>query len=365
MYLDPVARLRRFNRAVVRAAGALDTSCMGRGRPLGAARVLHLVQPEGTDVAAIRAKLGLDSGLMSRFLRALEREKLIETTPNPADRRRSIARLTPAGEAEVAACLELIRDQATAVLDRAGPRADEALAAMDLIASILNRDQIEIRPADPDAPEAVACMRAYFDELAARVSGFGPKGFTLPDPGSASYRPPTGGFLVAWSDELPVACVSLRPVDARTGEVKRLWVHGSARGQGVARRMMAAIEAEARVLGFTALKLDTNSALTEAVALCRAGGWVEIAPYTPPPRRHLAWQGPLGTEGEDAGTPLAQGAPAKGREKGAGAAAKPQARPKRHPPLAPISVEEASFNGRFTKHQTGALRPRRFSPRST
>ncbi|MES2551264.1 MAG: PadR family transcriptional regulator, partial [Pseudomonadota bacterium] len=44
--LDAIARLRRFNRAVTREVGALDTSFLGRGRTLGAARVLHLIRPE-------------------------------------------------------------------------------------------------------------------------------------------------------------------------------------------------------------------------------------------------------------------------------------------------------------------------------
>ena len=75
--LDDIARLRRFNRAVTREVGALDTSFLGRGRPLGAARVLQLVQPDGTDVALIRERLALDSGLTSRFLRSLEQGGLI------------------------------------------------------------------------------------------------------------------------------------------------------------------------------------------------------------------------------------------------------------------------------------------------
>jgi DNA-binding MarR family transcriptional regulator/GNAT superfamily N-acetyltransferase len=283
MFLDPIARLRRFNRAVVREAGALDTSFLGRGRPLGAARVLHLVRPEGTDVADIRARLGLDSGLMSRFLRALEREKLIESRTDPSDRRRSIAHLTPAGQAEVAAYLAIIHDQSADVLAKAGVRAGEVLAAMDLIATVLNRHQVDISPADPDTPEALACQRAYFDEILVRVSGARPDDFPLPDPHSDSYRPPQGRFLIAWSDELPVACVGLRALDDTTAEVKRLWVHPSARGQGLSRKMMAVIEAEARAMGYQRLKLDTNSALTEAVALYRATGWTDIAPYTTPP----------------------------------------------------------------------------------
>jgi DNA-binding MarR family transcriptional regulator/predicted GNAT family acetyltransferase len=281
--LDPIGRLRRFNRAVTRESGALDTSFLGRGRPLGAARVLHLIRPEGTDVALIRKRLDLDSGLMSRFLRALERERLIETQPDPADRRRSIARLTPAGQEEVAAYETLNNDRAARILARAGSRAAEVMAAMDLIATLLNRDHLDVRQADPDSEAALFCLQSYFDELVARVPAARPEMFVLPDPGANSYSPPHGRFLVAWSDDLPVGCVSLRPLDASTAEIKRLWVHASARGQGLARRLMSAIEEEARSMGHRHLKLDTNSALTEAIALYRNSGWVDIACYTGPP----------------------------------------------------------------------------------
>jgi DNA-binding MarR family transcriptional regulator/predicted GNAT family acetyltransferase len=281
--LDPIARLRRFNRAVTREVGALDTSFLGRGRPLGAARVLQLVQADGTDVALIRDRLELDSGLMSRFLRSLEREGLITTATDPADRRRRIARLTDLGREEMAAYDSLGRDRAARLISRAGTRADEVVAAMDLIATLLNRDQLEIRPADPDSPEVIACWQAYFDELVARVPAARPDMFTLPDPGAESYRPPRGRCLVAWSDDLPVGCVALRPLDPETAEVKRLWVHDSARGQGLARRLMTAIEDEARSMGMTTLRLDTNSALSEALALYRRSGWSDIAPYTGPP----------------------------------------------------------------------------------
>lgn len=280
MFPDPVTRLRRFNRAVTREVGALDTSFLGRGRPLGAARVLQLVTPEGTDIARIREVLELDSGLMSRLLRGLEGEGLVETRSDDADRRRRIAVLTPAGAAELAAYDAMGRDRAQSLLTRAGPQAAQVVAAMDLIATLLNRDHVELRPADPDDPAAQACLRAYFDLLANRVPGVTPDLFPLPDPHADSYRPPHGAFLIAWSDDLPVGCVSLRPLGPGEGEVKRLWVAPDARGQGLARRLMRAIEDQARAMGLTYLKLDTNDALTEAIALYHATGWTEIAPYT-------------------------------------------------------------------------------------
>src|ERR1700748_682460 len=95
----PVARFRRFARAVTLEVGALDTSFLGRGRPLGAARVLNAIGQGRAGVAAVRDYLGLDSGLMSRLLRGLEEEGLIETVAHPEDARRRIARLTKAGRA--------------------------------------------------------------------------------------------------------------------------------------------------------------------------------------------------------------------------------------------------------------------------
>ena len=283
MPLDPIARLRRFNRAVTREVGALDTSFLGRGRPLGMARVLQLVRPEGTDVARIRDRLDLDSGLLSRFLRSLEAEGLIQTETDPADRRRRIARLTPKGQTEMSAYETIGHDRAKRLLARAGSRTDEVIAAMDLIATLLNRDQVELRPADPDSAEARACLTAYFTELAQRIPGLDMGKFPVPDPEADSYRPPQGRFLIAWSDDLPVGCVSLRPLDATTAEVKRLWVADHARGQGLARRLMHAIEEEARAMDLATLKLDTNSALTDALALYRATGWRETPPYTGSP----------------------------------------------------------------------------------
>ena len=77
-----------------------------------------------------------------------------------------------------------------------------------------------------------------------------------------------------------MACVSLRPLESGVAEVKRLWVDPITRGQGLGRRMMRAIETRARDMGFVHLKLDSNTVLTEAVALYRSDGWSETTPYT-------------------------------------------------------------------------------------
>ena len=83
-----------------------------------------------------------------------------------------------------------------------------------------------------------------------------------------------------------LGCVSLKRHDATTGEIKRLWIAPAARGYGLARRLMAAIEDEAHTLGFSGLVLDSNAALTEAIALYSTSGWHETEPYTGFPATH-------------------------------------------------------------------------------
>lgn len=278
--LSDIARLRRFNRAVTREVGALDHSYLGRGRPLGAARVLQLVTEAGTDVALIRDRLALDSGLMSRLLRSLEEEGLVITATDPVDRRRRIARLTPAGAAENAAYRDIGHAAAEATLARAGGQTAALLQAMDLIATQLLHDVTEIVEADPDTPEALTCLAAYYGLLVEAIPDLPADKLPLPLPDAAAYRPPQGVFLLALSDGMPVGCVSLRPLEGVEAEVKRLWVHPDARGQGLARRLMAALETRARATGYQRLKLDSNSALTDAITLYRRMGWADCAPYT-------------------------------------------------------------------------------------
>jgi DNA-binding MarR family transcriptional regulator/GNAT superfamily N-acetyltransferase len=278
---DPVSRVRRFNRAVTSEVGALDTSFLGRGRPLGAARVLNAIGSGQTDIAAIRDYLGLDSGLMSRLLRSLEEEGLVETVANPADARRRIARLTEAGDVEFQAYETLSNAQAEGLLARHS-RPDDLLLAMDLVASSLKRDHIVIEETDPRQEDARYCLGEYYAELARRFR----QGFDVSlsrDPDARDMIRPRGAFMVAMSDGLPIGCVGLKGSGGEIAEIKRLWVAPSARGLGLARRLMTAAEDAARALSIKVLRLDTNSALPEAQQLYRRTGWQEIDRFNDDP----------------------------------------------------------------------------------
>src|SRR5437867_12776403 len=100
MDADAVAQVRRFNRVVSQRIGALDDHFLARDRPLGEARLLWEIGAEGCEVRSLRARLGLDSGYLSRLLRSLERAGLVTVQPGEPDKRVYRARLTPDGRRE-------------------------------------------------------------------------------------------------------------------------------------------------------------------------------------------------------------------------------------------------------------------------
>jgi DNA-binding MarR family transcriptional regulator/GNAT superfamily N-acetyltransferase len=285
--LDPVARFCRFARAVTTEVGALDDSFLGLGRPLGAARVLNAIGQGMGDIGRIRAYLRLDSGLLSRLLRGLEDERVIETHADPLDARRRVAWLTEKGLAEFALYEKLSNERAGRLLD-GHPQREALLAAMDLVATALGRDTVSIEETDPRSAAARHCLGEYYGELARRFE----RGFDVNlsrDPEATAMMRPKGVFLLALSDGLPIGCAGLKGGgrDAVTGEaygeIKRLWIAPAARGLGLGRRIMDHLEDAALSLGMPLLRLDTNSALHEAAALYRRSGWTEIGRFNDDP----------------------------------------------------------------------------------
>src|SRR5919201_3484563 len=98
-----VDQVRRFNRVVTERVGVLNDRFLGRARPLGEARLLWEIGVDGCELRLLRARLGLDSGYLSRLLRSLEAAGLVTVTASDSDRRIRPAHLTAAGRAESAA----------------------------------------------------------------------------------------------------------------------------------------------------------------------------------------------------------------------------------------------------------------------
>jgi GNAT superfamily N-acetyltransferase len=135
---------------------------------------------------------------------------------------------------------------------------------------------------DPDSAAAREAVQRYFDELDARFEdGFDPGEVTEDD--LAELRRPCGAFLVALRAGTPVAGGGVRAYDGQA-EIKRMWVSPTCRGVGLGRRLLQALEDEARVLGHTRVRLDTRGdVLTEAVAMYEKAGYVSIERYNDNP----------------------------------------------------------------------------------
>jgi putative acetyltransferase len=136
------------------------------------------------------------------------------------------------------------------------------------------------------SPESITITRAgltddasrdLIQELNAELSG------AYPQPGANHFSldadevaPGRGAFLIVRREGVPVGCGALRLIDDDTGELKRMYVSPTVRGTGLGRRLVAALEAEARALGVRRLVLETGTRQDAALALYRATGFHPI-----------------------------------------------------------------------------------------
>ena len=291
---DQIEQVRRFNRLVTRRIGVLSDDYLSRGRPLGEARLIFEIGAAGgMGLGRLRNMLGLDSGYMSRLLRSLEAQEMIEVRRKPGDGRAREVVPTARGRKEFAAYDSRSAKFARSMLSPLGEAQRERLvAAMAEIERLIRASFVTIADESPRSADGRWCREQYFAELARRFDG----GFDTAtgDPSdSADLLPPSGSFLVARLDGEPVGCGGLKTLDRETGEIKRVWTAASARGIGVAGRIMQRLEELAKEQGFTRLRLDTNRSLTEAQALYRKLGYHEIGRYNDNPYAHHFFEKPL------------------------------------------------------------------------
>ncbi|OHU30974.1 MarR family transcriptional regulator [Mycobacteroides franklinii] len=276
--------LRSFNRTVTQRIGVLESEYLARDRPLGQSRVLWEIGENGCDIRELRARLGLDSGYLSRLLRALEGAGLIDVNAADGDTRVRTARLTSTGSAELAELDRRSDDLAQSILEPLSANQRRRLAdAMAEVEKLFVASQVQIAIMNTRSPEARYCIRSYFEEIATRLeNGFDPA-LALPA-GDAELSAPAGLFLVATLHEEPVGCGGLkllRNADSiiEAAEIKRVWISPNVRGMGLGKRILTELERQATAHGAHTIRLDTNRALTEAIAMYRSAGYDEVAAF--------------------------------------------------------------------------------------
>jgi ribosomal protein S18 acetylase RimI-like enzyme len=139
-------------------------------------------------------------------------------------------------------------------------------------------------PEPVDSALARGLLDRYYSELAARFPG-GAGAFELANIAAPTteFAPPQGVFLIARLDGRAVGCGAVRTLGAGHAEIKRMWVDPAARGLGVGRGLLGALEGAAVERGFRSVRLDTAAYLVEALALYLSAGYREVPAYNDNP----------------------------------------------------------------------------------
>ncbi|QES06572.1 GNAT family N-acetyltransferase [Streptomyces venezuelae] len=142
---------------------------------------------------------------------------------------------------------------------------------------------MNIQPTPYDHPDAVTLNDAVQAEYAVR---YGDEGDVTPL-AAGMFVPPRGLYLLAYDPEgTPLATGGWRTQDKNDqgyedgdAELKRMYVIPEARGLGLARRILSALESDARAAGRTRMVLETGTAQPEAIALYTSSGYAPCAKF--------------------------------------------------------------------------------------
>jgi GNAT superfamily N-acetyltransferase len=133
-------------------------------------------------------------------------------------------------------------------------------------------------PEQPPASELLFELRVELNDVYASFSRLDNPAL-LPD----ELRPPHGSYLVGYEGDAVLTGGGLRRLADGVAEIKRMFVRPGARSRGVARALLAALEGEARALGYERVRLDTGPKQEHGLALYRSAGYVDVPSYNENP----------------------------------------------------------------------------------
>ena len=268
---DAVAEVRAFNRFYTGQLGILGPRFLATSHTLAEARVLfELAQSEQVEVAALRLRMRIDGGHLSRLLSRLEHRGLIARERSAADGRRQLARLTDAGEKDFAVLDRRSADDTAARLAGLGEAERSRLVAA------LAEVRRLLEPAEPERTVTLRAPRAGelgwivqrhgelyreeydwnadFEALVARI---------VADYAAQHDRAREAAWI-GDVDGAPAGCVLCVRHDGETAKLRLLLVEPRARGLGLGERLVGECIAFARGAGYRALTLWTNDNLVHA-----------------------------------------------------------------------------------------------------
>jgi GNAT superfamily N-acetyltransferase len=150
---------------------------------------------------------------------------------------------------------------------------------------LLSASAVRINEVSPANRDAQYCLTHYFEELTERFEGGFDPARSLIAPVD-EFLPPRGSFLVMRLYGKAVGCGGFKPMSPDAAYLKRMWIAPGARGLGLGRRLLVALEQRARSGGYCKVRLETNESLKEAQQLYRNCGYCEVAPFNDEPYAH-------------------------------------------------------------------------------
>jgi GNAT superfamily N-acetyltransferase len=152
---------------------------------------------------------------------------------------------------------------------------------------------IDFRRLPIDQGDAAMLAQAMRDEISAMYDGMDLDAAHMPKAGAAELGPPSGAFLVGYRAGVPVCCGGVKRLDERHCEIKRMYVAPEARGAGVGRVLLHALEDTARELGYVVARLDTGPRQPGAQHMYESEGYTVIANFNGNPVASFFGEKPL------------------------------------------------------------------------
>ena len=126
---------------------------------------------------------------------------------------------------------------------------------------------------DPIALEDPVIAGLLVEQQAEMASYYGGEGGSGAPPRGEQFLPPAGVFLAARRDGEVIGCGGICRLDDGVAELRRMYVSPLARGLGIGRRLLAALESEALALGYSSIRLETGFRQREAIGLYESAGF--------------------------------------------------------------------------------------------
>lgn len=278
---ETVKRVRAFNRFYTRRIGLLNETLAGSDFTLTETRVLLELRLREPHVAVdIARDLGLDPAYLARMLRKFDRLGLVTSSPDRADGRRRLLRLTGRGRETIDELQAMTERELAAMLSSAGEGRRARLAsAMDDIEAILNEGETAAAPVTlrPHRPGDMGWViereaRLYADEYGWDITFEG----LVAEICAAFIRDFRPGREFCWIAERAgerLGAVFLVHENDETAKLRLLHVEKAARGQGVGSLLVKTCIEQARASGYKRLVLWTNDMLTSARKIYQAAGF--------------------------------------------------------------------------------------------